>query len=128
MAVAVLVNLLRFISLLPIYYGWWELGRRTTLSPLETAKASGAPTLREVNDNGTVEQIIRQVGKRRIRYGEILVSGQVGEEFLFRGKLWEVDYRWLMRARPDDRKQECHLSQRENEHRSNGGVYGTRIL
>ena len=82
MAVAVLVNLLRFISLLPIYYGWWELGRRTTLSPLETAKASGAPTLREVNDNGTVEQIIRQVGKRRIRYGEILVSGQVGEEFL----------------------------------------------
>jgi hypothetical protein len=82
MTVAVLVNLLGLISLLPIYYGWWELGRKTTLSPLETAKAFGAPILREVNDNATVEQILRQVGKRRIRYGKILVSGRAGEEFL----------------------------------------------
>jgi hypothetical protein len=76
MTVAVLVNLLGLISLLPIYYGWWELGRKITLSPLETAKAFGAPMPRKVNDNATVERILRQVGKRRIRYGEILVSGR----------------------------------------------------
>jgi hypothetical protein len=128
MAVAVLVNLLRFISLIPIYYGWWELGRRTTLSPLETAKASGAPTLREVNDNGTVEQIIRQVGKRRIRYGEILVSGQVGEEFLVPWKALGSRLQMADESKAGRPEAECHLSQRENEHRSNGGVYGTRIL
>jgi hypothetical protein len=86
MTVAVLVNLLGLISLLisllSIYCGWWELGRKTTLSPLETAKAFGALIPREVYDNATVEQILRQVGKRRIRYGEILVSGRAGEEFL----------------------------------------------
>jgi hypothetical protein len=96
MGVAVAINFLGLFSILPVYYGWWELGRNTSLSPLETAKAFGAPLLRDVDDNATAEQILKKVGERRVKYGETFGSGREGEGFLIlrkelRGRLQIVE-------------------------------------
>lgn len=97
MAAAVVINFLGLVSILPVYYGWWELGRKTSLSPLETAKAFGAPLLRDVDDNATAEQILKRVGQRRVKYGEYFVSSRSsGSEFLIprkalRGRLQIVE-------------------------------------
>jgi hypothetical protein len=82
MAVALVINFLALLSLFPIYYGWWELGRNSTLGVLETAKAFGAPLLRDVGDNDTTEQMLQSVGSKRVRYGEVFVSGIKEKEFL----------------------------------------------
>ena len=96
MGVAVAINFLGLLSILPVYYGWWELGRNTSLSPLETAKAFGAPLLRDVDGNATATQILKKVGDRRVKYGETFGSGREGEGFLIprkglRGRLQIVE-------------------------------------
>jgi hypothetical protein len=60
------------------------VGARTenNIEPAGNRKGLWSPDAEGSNDNATVEQILRQVGKRRIRYGEILVSGRAGEGFL----------------------------------------------
>ncbi|KAF8864308.1 hypothetical protein BDZ45DRAFT_34237 [Acephala macrosclerotiorum] len=82
MAIAILINFLGLLSALPLYYGWWELGRKASLSVLETAKAFEAPLLRDVDDNATVEQILKQVGKTRAVYGEVVTLARASTEFL----------------------------------------------
>jgi hypothetical protein len=52
--------------------GWWNLGRATTLSPLETAKAFGAPLLAKWNSNDTVENLVHNVKHQIVKYGATL--------------------------------------------------------
>ncbi|KAL3418871.1 hypothetical protein PVAG01_09092 [Phlyctema vagabunda] len=66
---AVAVVLLAFLSVGFIFHGWWHIGRPTTLSPLETAKAFGAPLLAECNSNATIKEIVRCVNDKHVRYG-----------------------------------------------------------
>ena len=62
-------------SSVPTYDGtWWlrslgmyanpcrESGRKTSLSPLETAKVFGAPLVRDVDDNATAQENLERVG------------------------------------------------------------------
>jgi hypothetical protein len=96
MAVAVAINFLGLLAILPVYYGWWELGRNTSLSPLETGLAFGAPLLRDLDGNATARQILERVGERRVKYGETFGSGREGEGFLIprkglRGRLQIVE-------------------------------------
>jgi hypothetical protein len=59
------------------------LGRKTSLSPLETSKAFGAPLLRDVNDNAAAERILKRVRQMRVKYGEYFGSSKSsGSEFL----------------------------------------------
>jgi 2-phosphoglycerate kinase len=51
------------------YRGYWRIGRKTTLSPLETAKAFGAPLLADYNSNETVDELVRKVEKQTVQYG-----------------------------------------------------------
>ncbi|KAK8191561.1 hypothetical protein IWZ00DRAFT_283601 [Phyllosticta capitalensis] len=39
MAAGAALALLGFFGVLPLYYGWWQLGRRVTMSPIEIAKS-----------------------------------------------------------------------------------------
>jgi hypothetical protein len=69
-AVGVAVTLLGWAAVLPLYYGWWRLGRNVTLSPLETAVAFDAPLLRgAVPSNASAEHIVHRVGGVKVRYG-----------------------------------------------------------
>lgn len=68
---AVLVMALNTCVLAPLFLGWWQLGRRVSLSPVETAKAFRAPLLRGSDCNSHVDQLLREVGRRRARYGAV---------------------------------------------------------
>ena len=64
------------LSVLPTFNGFWHLGRTVTMSPIETAKAFNAPMLsnQPSHSNAKIEQLIKNVGGRRVRYGEVTVS------------------------------------------------------
>jgi hypothetical protein len=57
--------------ILSLHYGWWELGRAVSMSPIETAKAFGAPTLHGLGWNADSELLIRGGGDLELRYGEV---------------------------------------------------------
>lgn len=63
------------LSVIPTFYGWWRLGRPMTLSPIETAKAFNAPLLNQSKSrsNADVDRLIRDIGDRPVRYGEVAV-------------------------------------------------------
>ena len=69
---ALAVMALGIASVVPTFNGWWHLGRPMTLSPIETAKAFNAPMLvtDHAHSNVEVNRLVRDVGTRRVQYGE----------------------------------------------------------
>ncbi len=65
---AVVVSAVGELLVLALYMGWWQLGRRVSLNPLETATALGAPLLADADSNADQSRIVAQVGTRRVRY------------------------------------------------------------
>lgn len=58
---------------LPVYWGFWQLGRRVTLGPLEISHAFGAPIIapdRTKAHHGEFDEILDEVGHRRVQYGQ----------------------------------------------------------
>lgn len=80
MGPAVGIMVLCILGVLPIYYGFWELGRKVTLGPVEIASAFQAPILEHpaAAGRGEVDEVLRQVGSRRLRYGEVEGTGRLG--------------------------------------------------
>jgi hypothetical protein len=54
-----------------LYWGWWQLGRHVSFSPIEIAKAFDAPLLQDVKTNSRAKDLLRDVGNLRIRYGAV---------------------------------------------------------
>ncbi|KAK5658152.1 hypothetical protein OQA88_2125 [Cercophora sp. LCS_1] len=74
LAAGATVMLICTAAVVPLFYGFWTLGREVSLSPVETAKAFGAPLL-EGSEGVTGEAIAKsEAGRVRVRYGEV-VSG-----------------------------------------------------
>ena len=65
--------MLGVVAVLPLFIGWWELGRPVSFSPLEVAKAFDAPLLGAVDSIGGKEGIAEQVRVEvgRVRYGVV---------------------------------------------------------
>jgi hypothetical protein len=78
--IASALNLLTIMAIIPIYRGWWELGRKFSLSPLEIARAFDAPLLRKAESNATWREIARKVGNRNVTYGEIARRASTGQD------------------------------------------------
>jgi hypothetical protein len=59
------------LCVLPFYSGFWRLGRKVTLGPIEIAWTLGAPVLQEPHGStgGDVNNLLKEVGGREIRYG-----------------------------------------------------------
>lgn len=60
---------------LPTFMGWWEIGRGVTLNPIETAKAFDAPLLNGPGSNAPLHELVKTMGMRNVRYGEVEGSG-----------------------------------------------------
>ncbi|KAI9869326.1 MAG: hypothetical protein M1813_000115 [Trichoglossum hirsutum] len=73
LAIASVIMLAGTVVTLSIFYGWWELGRQVSLSPIETARAFNAPMLQSRNWNGDAKTLLAEVGTRKVKYGELLV-------------------------------------------------------
>ncbi|KAJ5094478.1 hypothetical protein N7456_010339 [Penicillium angulare] len=56
------------------YRGWWQLGRKMTLSPIEIARAYNAPLLlgNGISANADVELLLEKIGGAQVRYGEVV--------------------------------------------------------
>jgi hypothetical protein len=69
--IAMIVLTVFFMGLiLPTFGGWWELGRRVTLDPVEVAKAFDAPMFRGPGSNAPLWQLVQDYGDRSVKYGE----------------------------------------------------------
>ena len=70
----IVAMVLTFVSacvIVPLFAGWWHLGRAVSLSPIETAKAFRAPLLHGTECNGNIQELLREVGQRKAQYGAI---------------------------------------------------------
>jgi hypothetical protein len=67
LAGALVVMLVSNIGVFFLLWGWWELDRPVSLSPLETAKAFGAPLMQTASQND-VEGIIAVFGNQNVKY------------------------------------------------------------
>lgn len=71
---ALVATLITILLVLPVYWGFWQLGRKVTLGPLEIANAFNAPIIKPDNvrgQHGDFEEVLQEVGKRRVRYGQL---------------------------------------------------------
>jgi hypothetical protein len=65
-----------FVAILGVsstLYGWWELGREVSLSPLETAKAFRARVFQVWNYHMDGMHLAEDMGTRKFRYGEVML-------------------------------------------------------
>ncbi|KAI1120597.1 hypothetical protein F5Y10DRAFT_258075 [Nemania abortiva] len=72
------VSILGVVGVALLFNGWWELGRKASMSPIEIALAFDAPLLQGVDSNAEAKDIVRQAGKSRIRYGDVF--DRVGDD------------------------------------------------
>lgn len=70
---SIAITLSLVVLIMPTFVGWWELGRSVTLNPIETAKAFEAPLLSGPGSNAPLKDLIRDAGRRRIKYGDVSV-------------------------------------------------------
>jgi len=62
-------------------YGFWQIGHETTLSPMQTGRALGAPILAGGEAAGAGEKLktlITEVGKKEVKYGVVASDGNNG--------------------------------------------------
>lgn len=58
--------------ILPVYWGYWQLGRDVTLGPMEIAYAFQGPTFATANSqSGHADHIVKAVGRQKIQYGAV---------------------------------------------------------
>lgn len=70
-ALGVVLSAAGVIAILPLYMGFWELGRNVSLNPLEIARAFGAPLMEGMDGNATPDMIMVERGGMSVRYGAL---------------------------------------------------------
>jgi len=69
--VGIVLSILGVVAIFPLYIGFWELGRRVSLNPLEVARAFGARMMDGLDGNATPEVITLERGGMAVRYGAL---------------------------------------------------------
>lgn len=70
------LSLVGVAAILPLYYGFWEMGRQVSLNPLEIARAFGAPIMNGLDGNTTPGMIAVERGGMAVKYGALDRYGQ----------------------------------------------------
>jgi len=77
-------TLVCILCILPAYWGFWELGRAVSLGPFEIANALRAPVFEPVPGGaGHVREVLKAVGRQKVRYGEMVDDGHGGKKLAF---------------------------------------------
>ncbi|KAK3075557.1 hypothetical protein LTR53_000995 [Teratosphaeriaceae sp. CCFEE 6253] len=66
---AAVLEMVAVLVVLPLFWGWWSLGKVALLSPVELALAFDAPLLRDVNSATGSAGVIGHLGGVRVQYG-----------------------------------------------------------
>jgi hypothetical protein len=59
------------LLILPSYYGFWQLGRSVSLSPVEISHAFGTPILESTTIKGGIKHLKQKFGDVKFQYGVI---------------------------------------------------------
>jgi hypothetical protein len=70
LAASVIVMVVGVVAAISLSWGWWQLNRYVTLSPLETGKALGAPILAQAGAEQETKHILRLVGHELVAYDD----------------------------------------------------------
>jgi hypothetical protein len=73
---ALVAMILSPILIMPLFMGWWRVGRTVSLSPIEIAKAFRAPLLNGYGCNGSISSLLKEAGTREVKYGVLSISSQ----------------------------------------------------
>ncbi|KAK3615803.1 hypothetical protein LTR56_026366 [Elasticomyces elasticus] len=68
---AAALELFAVLMVLPLFWGWWTIGRTNVLSPVELALAFDAPLFRDANSAQGVRKAVQKVGTTKVRYGAV---------------------------------------------------------
>ncbi|KAJ9653393.1 hypothetical protein H2198_007433 [Neophaeococcomyces mojaviensis] len=83
MVAAVVSSFVCVACVLPAFWGWWELGRKVTLNPIEVANAFQAPVLAAVHSGtGHADDVIKAAGGQMVRYEEVY-DEKCGKKYTF---------------------------------------------
>ena len=74
---AVAATITCVLLVLPVYWGFWELGRKVSLNPFEIAHAFRSPVVGHAS-TAVTEDLMREVGHNNIRYGPVLSGDGYG--------------------------------------------------
>lgn len=77
LAGALALMLANTFIIFPLFTGWRRFNHSVSLSPIETAKAFGAPALEEASSMNDVTGLLASVGEKRVRYGAVNVAKRV---------------------------------------------------
>jgi hypothetical protein len=79
---AVAATVLIILCIVPLYWKFWELGRKVTLGPFEIASAFQSPHFSSDRIiTGHTEEVLKYTGTKRVRYGEVVDEN--GRRFVF---------------------------------------------
>ena len=90
MAGALVSTFVCVLFVLPMYWEFWQLGRKLALSPLEIAAAFRSPLVDAGKD---IDGILQEAGKKQVQFGH-LVSGAAS------GRLGVAEHAQVERVQP----------------------------
>jgi len=77
-AASLAITLLSIAMIIPSLYGWWLLGRKVSLNPIEMAEAFNAPVLQHEDAiHKDADHLLELVGEKKVKY--VPVEHEVGE-------------------------------------------------
>lgn len=87
LAAALAMMLLALVAVSSQLWGWWELGRRVSFSPIEIANAFGTLWTRHDKESLTANEVLREVGQTEVKYdgryfrgNYVILNGRHGDE------------------------------------------------
>ncbi|KAI5379410.1 hypothetical protein J4E82_001925 [Alternaria postmessia] len=106
---ALVATFVTVMLVLPVYWGFWQLGRKVTLGPLEISQAFGAPIIAPDKTkayHGDFDQVLEDVGKRKVQYGQLKHAppGQMGLAEPERVVVPKASHRWRVSGQRENRR------------------------
>ncbi|KAL1611964.1 hypothetical protein SLS60_000187 [Paraconiothyrium brasiliense] len=92
LAASVALMALGIIAALSLSWGWWQLGRYVTLSPLETGKALGSAVLAQAAPEQEAKFIMRHIGPELVAYDD--------DELIWAGSIYTSGVRGNLKTTP----------------------------
>jgi len=76
-AAAAMLEVVAALSLLPLFWRWWKLGKMSFLSPIELALAFDSPLLKSASSATGSSGAIKSLGNVKVKYGAVYDRSQV---------------------------------------------------
>lgn len=71
LGLALMITFFGLVCILPTFTGFWNLGRRVSMNPLEIAKAFNGVRMQHADSNSNIDMLLKEIGKEPVRYGAV---------------------------------------------------------